>query len=183
MFRTLAHDDGWPDIDLRPVCMEDATRLADAYIRNRSHLAPWDPARSDEFYTSDWQRRDTANRLAAFDEGTSLSLVLATDSEVIGRANLSGITRGAFESASVGYWVDAQYAGRGLISAAVEAAVEIARDDLGLHRLEAGTLVHNHASQRVLQKVGFEYFGLAPRYLRIAGEWQDHKLFQRILHD
>nr|WP_315850337.1 GNAT family protein [Arthrobacter woluwensis] len=51
---------------------------------------------------------------------------------------------------------------------------------LGLHRLEAGTLLHNTASQRVLLKNGFTVFGTAPRYLRIQGRWQDHRLFQRL---
>ena len=51
-------------------------------------------------------------------------------------------------------------------------------DELGLHRVEAGTLVHNVGSQRVLERNGFVRFGLAPQYLRIAGRWQDHVLFQ-----
>lgn len=49
--------------------------------------------------------------------------------------------------------------------------------------MEAGTLVDNLASQRVLTKAGFERFGLAPRYLHIDGAWRDHRLFQRLLHD
>jgi ribosomal-protein-alanine N-acetyltransferase len=58
--------------------------------------------------------------------------------------------------------------------------VRIAFEELGLHRLEAGTLLHNTASQRVLERNGFTRFGLAPKYLSIAGRWQDHVLFQRI---
>jgi ribosomal-protein-alanine N-acetyltransferase len=49
-----------------------------------------------------------------------------------------------------------------------------------MHRLEAGTLVDNVASQRVLEKNGFERIGLARAYLRIAGAWRDHILFQRV---
>jgi [ribosomal protein S5]-alanine N-acetyltransferase len=30
----------------------------------------------------------------------------------------------------------------------------------------------------VLRKSRFTLIGIAPRYLRIAGEWQDHLLFQ-----
>ena len=41
--------------------------------------------------------------------------------------------------------------------------------------------VHNAVSQRVLQRSGFDRIGLAPQYLKIAGRWQDHLLFQRIL--
>lgn len=52
--------------------------------------------------------------------------------------------------------------------------------ELGLHRIEAGTLPRNVASQRVLERNGFERFGLARRYLQIAGRWRDHVLFQKI---
>jgi ribosomal-protein-alanine N-acetyltransferase len=66
-----------------------------------------------------------------------------------------------------------------LATAAVAAACVFAFDELELHRLEAGTLLHNAASQIVLDRNGFRPFGVAQRYLRIAGSWCDHVLFQR----
>ncbi len=54
----------------------------------------------------------------------------------------------------------------------------MAFDDLGLHRIQAGTLVDNVRSQRVLERNGFVRFGVAPAYLHIAGEWRDHALYQ-----
>ena len=72
--------------------------------------------------------------------------------------------------------------GAGIGSAAVEFAVDAARDELGLHRLQAATLPHNAASQRILKRAGFTEIGVAPAYLKIAGSWQDHILFQRILY-
>jgi ribosomal-protein-alanine N-acetyltransferase len=161
----------------------DAGRLALAYRRNRAHLAPWEPARIADFFTVGAQREAVQARLAQYEAGAALPLVLASNTDIVGRMTLSGIVRGPFESASVGYWIDAELTGRGLASAVLRATVGLARDQLGLHRLEASTLVHNLASQRVLDRAGFEQIGLAPRYLKIAGEWQDHKLFQKILHD
>jgi ribosomal-protein-alanine N-acetyltransferase len=70
--------------------------------------------------------------------------------------------------------------GRGIATAAVAAAVELAFGDLRLHRLQAATLLSNHASQRVLEKNRFERIGVSPDYLRIAGRWQDHVLFARV---
>jgi ribosomal-protein-alanine N-acetyltransferase len=52
-----------------------------------------------------------------------------------------------------------------------------------LHRLEAATLLDNHASQAVLRRTGFTLIGRAPGYLRIAGRWRDHLLFQRLADD
>jgi ribosomal-protein-alanine N-acetyltransferase len=171
------------DLELRLVAADDAAPLSDAYLRNREHLAPWEPIRNDEFFTEAWQADEVRLQLESAAEGRSLPLVITDGDEVIGRVNLSNIVRGAAQSASLGYWVDARYAGRGIATAAVRAAAETARDDLSLHRLEAGTLVRNHRSQRVLANAGFEPIGLARRYLRIAGTWQDHRLFQRLLHD
>jgi ribosomal-protein-alanine N-acetyltransferase len=86
---------------------------------------------------------------------------------------------GFFRSASVGYWVAEDRNAKGLATAAVGELVTRAFGELGLHRLEAGTLVDNIASQRVLEKNDFDRIGLARRYLLIAGEWRDHILFQR----
>ena len=58
--------------------------------------------------------------------------------------------------------------------------VGVAFGELALHRLEAGTLLDNIGSQRVLEKNGFERIGIARRYLFIGGDWRDHVLFQRV---
>jgi [ribosomal protein S5]-alanine N-acetyltransferase len=88
---------------------------------------------------------------------------------------------GPFRSANLGFWVVMHLNGRRLATRAVGAVVEIAFRDLGLHRLEAGTLADNVASQRVLENNRFEQIGLARRYLQIAGEWRDHVLYQRTM--
>lgn len=162
-------------IRIRPADPSDAQALADAYLRNLEHLRPWEPYRSEEFYTAEGQ----AARLA---EADCARWVVTDGSLVVGRADLTGIALGPFRSAHLGYWIDARYVGRGLASRAVEKVCRAACE-LGLHRIEAGTLTGNTASQRVLAKCGFERIGTAPRYLHINGAWRDHHLFQRILHD
>jgi len=39
---------------------------------------------------------------------------------------------------------------------------------------------HNAASERVLFKLGFEKEGIARKYLKIAGKWEDHILTSKI---
>ena len=104
--------------------------------------------------------------------------VIVDDGRIVGRITLQAIARGPFQSASLGYWVAEAANGRGLASAAVARMVRIAFDDLGLHRVEGSTLVHNAASQRVLERNGFRRYGLAPRFLKINGDWRDHVLYQ-----
>jgi ribosomal-protein-alanine N-acetyltransferase len=167
---------------VRPVRLDDADRVAAAYARNREHLAPWDPVRPPEFFTGDGQRDAIARQLSLVEHGDLATWVLMHGDDVVGRVTLNNVVRGVLSSADLGYWVDHGHLRRGLARAAVQHACDRARA-LGLHRLQAGTLVHNVASQRVLLSAGFERIGIARNYLFIAGRWQDHDLYQRILHD
>jgi len=168
-------------VRVRVLHRSDAGPLADAYLRNREHLAPWEPLRSEDFFTVSGQAASIESKLGLFIAGSDVPWVLLEGSRIIGVMNLSGIVRGPFLSAHLGYWVDKDMTGQGIGSAALEFAIQAARNQLGLHRLQAATLPHNAASQRILKRAGFEEIGLAPQYLRIAGSWQDHILFQRIL--
>jgi [ribosomal protein S5]-alanine N-acetyltransferase len=168
----------------RLISVDDAPALTELVRANRTFLAPWDPVRGDDWFTVEGQDAAIREILAGYDRGAALPhVVLDAAGEIAGRINLAGIVRGPFLSAGLGYWVSAARNGRGLASAAVRNIKEIAFRELGLHRIEAGTLVHNAASQRVLERNGFARFGLAPRYLRIAGRWQDHAMFQVLNED
>jgi [ribosomal protein S5]-alanine N-acetyltransferase len=167
------------------VTLGDGPALTELVRVNRDFMAPWDPVRSEEHYTLDGQRRLIEAGLKRHQEGMALPHVILDpdDDRIVGRITLNSIVRGPFLSCSVGYWVNAKDNGRGLASAALSDIKRVAFEDLGLHRIEAGTLTHNTRSQRVLERNGFARFGLAPRYLKIAGEWQDHVLFQVLSDD
>ncbi|MBG0561990.1 GNAT family N-acetyltransferase [Actinoplanes aureus] len=162
-------------MEIRRVTVDDAGPLAALVRANRAYLEPWDPIRDESYYTEYGQRRLIADVLGKDD---ALPYVIVVDGRVVGRVTLSNVVRGPFLSASLGYWVAEETAGRGVASAAVAAIVRAAFTEHGLHRVEAATLLHNVRSRRVLERNGFERIGMAPRYLRIAGEWQDHYLFQ-----
>lgn len=168
-------------IRMEVMAASHADALAAGYRRNRTYLAPWEPLREESFYSSDGQKAVIEAKLLLFRAGTEVPWVLAAGERIIGTVTLAGIVRGPFQSANLGYWIDGEYAGRGIGTAAVAAVLEAARERLGLHRVQAATLPHNVPSQRILERLDFERIGLAPRYLRIAGQWQDHVLFQRIL--
>jgi ribosomal-protein-alanine N-acetyltransferase len=168
------------EVAVRLVTQQDAPRLTQLLVENREFLAPWDPERGEEYFTEETQRRLLADALLRHGQDRALPLVVLADGAVVGRVNVNDIVRGPFLSGHLGYWVARSVTGRGVATAAVTATVELAFGELGLHRLQAGTLVHNHASRRVLSRCGFQLIGLAPRYLQIAGRWQDHLLHQRL---
>lgn len=171
------------DVVLRPVTEHDARPLLDAYLRNRDHLRRWEPRRPEEFFTERGQTRRLTSLLEQQAAGQAVAWVLAEGESVVGRMTLSNIVRGPWLSGDLGYWTDAGHTGRGLATLAVREVCRMADQEVGLHRVAAGTLLDNAASQSVLRKAGFEAYGTAPRYLEIDGRWQDHRLFQRILND
>jgi len=162
----------------RLLAVSDAAELAKLAERNRRFLAPWDPVRPDEYFTEAGQVRFIKEVLAQYGQGVSVPHAILDRDEIVGRVTLTNVVRGAFQSCNLGYWVSSTHNGRGLATAAVAEIMRVAFADLRLHRIEAGTLLHNVASQRVLERNGFVRFGLAPAYLRIAGSWQDHAMYQ-----
>jgi ribosomal-protein-alanine N-acetyltransferase len=163
----------------RRITLDDAPVFAELLRANREFLAPWEPVRPEAYFTDGGQREVIRAALEQQEQGSTLPHVIVDDSgSVVGRITLNGITRGPFQSCSLGYWLSASDNGRGLATAAVRDMMRVAFEELGLHRIEAGTLLHNVRSQRVLERNGFVRFGVAPAYLKIAGAWQDHVLFQ-----
>lgn len=169
-------------VGIRLLRAGDGPALARAYVRNREHLAPWEPSRPESWFTEQTQERNVTRRLVEHRQGVTLPFVLVDGDRVVGTMTVGGIVRGPFLSGNVGYWVDGGCTGRGVATAAVAHVVAACRQD-GLHRVQAGTLLHNAASQTVLRRNGFERIGVARRYLRIAGAWQDHVLFERLLDE
>jgi ribosomal-protein-alanine N-acetyltransferase len=162
----------------RLVSMEDAEALAAVLSANREVLAPWDPIRNEHYFTVDAQRTGLEQVLDGYARKAVVPLAIVDqDGAIVGRITISGITYGALQSAAIGYWVAQSCNGRGFATAAVAEVIAIAFGELGLHRLQAETLLHNVGSQRVLIRNGFQPFGIAPKYLKIAGTWQDHILF------
>jgi [ribosomal protein S5]-alanine N-acetyltransferase len=166
-------------VSIRALALTDARQLTQMYTENREFLAPLEPLRPDAFYTFEGQRRHISQLTDRRTAGTAYPFLIVLGGKPVGAINLSNVVRGAFQSANVGYWVAEEHNGQGVCTRAVGLLCERAFTELGLHRVEAGTLPDNHASQRVLEKNGFVRIGLAPRYLQIAGVWSDHILFQK----
>jgi ribosomal-protein-alanine N-acetyltransferase len=167
---------------LRPPRTSDVARIRSALRKNASHLRPWsaapepgeDPASLTSVSRSVLRDRREWKAGKAF---VLLVLLRENEDQVIGRVALGGVHRGAFQNAYLGYWMDAEHQGFGLMTEAVRAATAFAFEVAGLHRLQAAVMPDNGASQRVLDKIGYRREGFAHRYLCIAGTWTDHHLY------
>ncbi len=165
---------------VRIVRPSDAVALADYVVRNREHLSPWEPTRPDAYYTVTFWQRELELLAAAFDAGMMAPFAIfhreAPDGAVLGRCTLSNIVRGAFQAAHLGYSLDREHVGQGVMSEALRAVITYAFETLNLHRLMANYMPGNERSGTLLRRLGFMPEGYARDYLRIAGAWRDHVL-------
>jgi ribosomal-protein-alanine N-acetyltransferase len=161
---------------LRPIRVRDARALEAELIESRRWLRPWEATSPSA--PVNWDTRGSIrNLLAASRVGTGLPFIIETQGQLAGQLNVSGISYGSLASATIGYWVGAGFAGRGLTPTAVALATDHIFFNTGLHRMEICIRPENEASLRVVEKLGFRYEGLRRRYIHINGDWRDHFSF------
>jgi [ribosomal protein S5]-alanine N-acetyltransferase len=164
---------------LRTPQMSDYPAWAELRASSREFLMPWEPLWApDELSRASFRRRVRHYlRDLREDVGYALFIHATATNALVGGLTLCNVRRGVTQSCTLGYWIGASHAQQGYMTAAVRAVVPFVFDSLELHRLEAACLPTNAASIRLLEKTGFKREGLARRYLRINGAWQDHLLY------
>lgn len=152
-----------------------------AYVRamNREVLQPFEPVWAEDALdrASYMSQVKTARHEFESAMGGMMLLIHLETGEVIGGINLRNVRRGAAQMGTVGYWIAAQFGGVGRMTAAVGRMVQFGFEDVGLNRVEACCVPENHASANILLRNGFVEEGYAQKYLKINGQWRDHRLF------
>ncbi|MDM0947317.1 GNAT family protein [Clostridium perfringens] len=170
-------------LTLRNLTPENTEEMLDYYIRNEEHLRQYEPTRDSSFYTYEGQKEILTESFRQFIDGTSIDLGIFKDEKLIGKIKLSNIVYGILRNAFVGYSIDKEHQGKGYMKEALNTVCSYAFEEMGLHRLEASTLMDNSRSQGVLKACGFNELGISEKYLYINGEWRDHKIFYKVNDD
>jgi ribosomal-protein-alanine N-acetyltransferase len=164
---------------IRQLVARDAEPLLALRIRNRTFFEPYEPLHDDVHFTLSGQTEIIEKARLNWENGLTYAFgifVHASDA-LIGRVNLSNVVRGAWDSCTIGYFLDEQHNGQGLMTEAVHLALEFAFDKANLHRVQAAVMPWNHASIRVLEKTGFRYEGMSEYYLKINDVWEHHNTY------
>jgi len=166
-------------VRLRPPKWADYGEWSALRSASRAFLQPWEPTWAEDDLTRAAFRRRLATYQRDIDAGVAFPFFVfrEDDGQLVGAITLSNVRRGVAQMASVGYWIGQPYARSGYTLASVRAVCRFAFEQLGLHRVEAACIPTNEASAGVLLKAGFEEEGFAKAYLKIDGDWRDHRLF------
>jgi ribosomal-protein-alanine N-acetyltransferase len=112
-----------------------------------------------------------------------LFVCLRADDSLAGVINLSQIARGNFQSAYLGFYAFKPAAGQGYMTEALGLALDLAFNEMKLHRLEANIQPANTPSLRLAKRLGFQREGFSPKYLKISGRWRDHERWAILAED
>lgn len=180
---TLTHE----SLTLRPLRRRDQADWDRVRRRNREWLRPWEattPPYAQTGPTTFPSLVRSLNHQAKSGRMLPWALIFDPSSQgrperpvLAGQLTVSGIVGGSASWAQIGYWVDQQWAGRGLVPTAVALAADYCFEVMRIHRIEIAIRPENVKSLRVVEKLGFRPEGLRPRYLHIDGEWRDHLMF------
>ncbi|WP_433181390.1 GNAT family N-acetyltransferase [Actinoallomurus sp. CA-150999] len=164
---------GRPDdarrVTLRPLAGSDQREFLDLVSVSEDLHRPWMslPSTPERFqaYVARYEQPDEESLLVCV-RGTGA---------IAGMVNINSIIRGRLQSGALAYAAFAPTAGQGYLTEGLDLVVRYAFEQLRLHRLEAQIQPDNHASIRLIRRVGFRHEGNSPEFLFIDGAWRDHE--------
>ena len=168
-------------LELRQRMPEDAEELFALTETNRARLRVWLPWLDGCNRVED-TRASIEATLRQADAGTGLAVCLWSEGRIAGvggynlidQANLAG---------HIGYWLGAEFEGRGLMTAANRALVAHGFTALGLRRQTIAAATGNVRSRAVAERLGFALEGVLREAEMLYGRSVDHALYAQTVSD
>lgn len=159
---------------------DDLPAIYEFEIRNKKHLERWESIclESDETLKEEIKKR-LKIWLSEFEEKKSIRFCIRQkihSEKIIGFCNYTQIFYGPFQACYLGYKIDYEFEGKGLMFEALTSSIAYIFESLNLHRIMANYMPVNTRSANLLHRLGFEIEGLAKNYLLINNKWEDHVL-------
>ena len=171
---TLTHG----DVRLRPLRLTDGRIWQEIRLANEAWLAEWEataPVPSHEPAPSFQQVARKMRKDAR--HGVCLPFVVEYKGEFVGQLNVNNIVYGALREANFGYWIDERVSDRGIMTTAAALVTDYLLITMNLHRVEIAVRPENVPSNRLVQRLGFQFEGVRPRFLHINHDWRDHNIY------
>lgn len=178
--RPLLGDDR---LRLRAIEPQDVEAICQAVLASKAELRQWMPWCHDDYSRDDAIRFvDHARTTLARGDECNLLIIGGENELVLGGCGLNRLDR-LNRTANLGYWVRTDHTGRGVATSAGRLLAAFGFSSLGLERITIQAAVENHASQRVAQKIGAHFEGIARGALRIHDRQHDAACFALLPSD
>ncbi len=173
--------DAGDGIELRGVTLADVPALWTALARNRAHLRRWLGWFHNEFdenELAEFVRAREADNAAR----DSLTTLIRLNEELCGSIGLHAFNE-KDRNTSIGYWIDAAYEGRGIVTRACRAIVTEGFREYGMHRIEIRCAVGNTRSAEIARRLGFIEEATLREAEWLYDHWVDLRVFSMLEQD
>lgn len=157
-------------LTLRRMMVVDASDVFEYACRHDvTKYVTWYP-HPDRAYTKEYLQY-LGNRYAAgmfYD----WAIVYEPDCKMVGTCGFTSFNY-VSDSAEVGYVLNPEYWGKGIMREALERVIRFGFEELGLHRIEAKYVKENERSRRVMEKVGMTFEGILRGSMPVKGNYAD----------
>lgn len=164
-------------MEFKLITASDAQPISEFYIKNSDCLRKWEPLREDDYHSAEsWRERLKAREKEQVEGRSAYFTSYNSSGDITAICNLTNIVKGPFQACNIGYAVSESYQGKGVMSELCNHAVNFAFSELNLNRIMANYMPTNSRSEALLMRLGFIKEGVAKKYLKINGQWEDHVL-------
>lgn len=173
--------DAGAGVTLHPVTVADAAELYTLIDRNRARLGEWLPWVGPGYGLPETLRfleeraLENAARLA-------LTMHVRAGGVLCGAIGIHRIDK-RHRNSSLGYWLDAEHAGRGIMTRACRAMITEGFRNYGLHRLEIRCGTGNARSAAIARRLGFIEEGILREAEWVQDRWVDLRVFGMLRRD
>jgi len=163
---------------LTPFRRRDSDALHEAVTTSLPDLHDWLPWAQLNYGRSDASRfiRDS---MISWRDGQAFDFAIRLQERPTGHAGNVSVwfVSRSYRIGEVGYWVRSDATRRGIATEAAARVLQIAYDELNLHRVILRIAIGNTASERVAEKLGFLREGLLREEIKVKGQWLDHTVW------
>jgi ribosomal-protein-serine acetyltransferase len=164
-----------PDVSvalLKPRYAEELFHLTQV---NREHLREWLPW-VDGVSTVEDTRAFIQTAQKQFCENGAFQNVILLRGQAVGAIGFHRIDL-ANRSVSIGYWLDKEHQGQGIMTASCRACISHAFTELKLNRVEIRCAVENRKSRAIPERLGFRFEGTLREAQWLYDHFVDHALY------
>lgn len=159
-----------PRLTLRRICIDDYLDMYDYSHREEvTRYLLWSPHPNEEYTHRYIEQLQTQYRIGEFYDW---AVVCKENGKMIGTCGFTSFDLN-HNRAEIGYVLNPDYWGRGIIPEAVCEVMRFGFCELRLNRIEAHYIFGNDRSRRVMEKCGMKFEGVMRSYMYIKNEYKD----------
>ena len=163
------------ELQLAIVLPHFAEALYTLVDRNRDYLREWLPWLDDtreQKHVEDFIK----SVVAQMAEGRGLACVIVFQDNIVGVVSYNS-TESSTGTGYIGYWLDKDHNGKGIMTKCVEELIEIGFDELGLRKVEIRCAVGNTKSRAIPERLGLKEEGVIRNSENLYGRYVDHVVY------